>query len=116
MPIQSQYFQLVEIETITPVVDTIDEYNTTVYETVTFEARVALRMDSSNETEDDRNTITNSYIMLCDPDVNIDKLSTVRWEDELGGVHVARVMGDPTQSMLRAQLHHLEVTLQEIRG
>jgi len=114
MTLQAQYFQLVTIETPNETVVSIDEYNTVTYGMDSSEVWVALSMDSSSEDEDDRNTLTDTYTMICDPDVNINQLSTVTWIDAAEVGHEARVMGKPLMRMLRAQLHHLEVQLTEV--
>lgn len=114
MTLQSQYNQIVTIETPTTAVASVDEYRKATYETDIALVRCLLNMESSSEEEQDRNTITNAWTMLCDPDVNITALSTVRWSDAVGTVHHARVIGKPMMKMLRAQLHHLEIQLAEI--
>jgi len=114
MTLQAQYFQLVTIETPNDTVASIDEYNTVTYGMDSSEVWVALSMDSSSEDENDRNTLTDTYTMICDPDVNINQLSTVTWIDAAEVGHETRVMGKPLTRMLRAQLHHLEVQLTEV--
>ena len=114
MTLHALHFQMVTITTPTEIVASKDEYNTTTFETDVFEANVSMAMQSSTEDENDRNTITNAFLMLVDPDVNINEHSTVTWTDASEGEHLARVMGQPIHAMMRRQLHHLEVTLQEV--